>query len=108
MNTTIPVPWDFIGGTDEPTIGGVPNEPSDLGRELGGMVARMTERTGDPILSERCHDCAFRAGTRANGCGATLLDALKCVVEGAGFWCHVNEGRPCAGYVAARRARGQE
>jgi hypothetical protein len=90
----------------------VSNEPSGVGRALGRELARLAdvEAAKDPGAPERCRDCAFRLGTRPNGCATTVMDALKCAVEGEAFYCHlgVADGeepkRPCAGWSLLRRA----
>jgi hypothetical protein len=96
------LPWEF-SQSELDWDGKTPlkrNLPTPEGRELGREMARLT---GDPDEAGCCHDCAFRLGTDPNGCGPTLMDALKCVVEGVPFNCHVNAG-PCAGFVAWRQA----
>lgn len=54
---------------------------------------------------EMCASCACRDGTVPNGCAQTQMDLLKAVVEGGRFLCHApNDGRMCAGFLAARAA----
>ena len=105
-----PVPWDYSDTTLSPTNPLVPNTPTDEGRALGREMARLATiervRNGDCPLP--CHDCAFELGTIPTGCPDTLMDALKCVMEGQTFFCHVNKGRPCAGWVALTRAAKRE
>ena len=97
----------------------MPNRPSDLGRLLGHELARLTDREEVrvkrtfPQHRERCQTCAFRAGTVPNGCEATLMDAIKCVVEAIPFYCHEQLDREkeptalCAGYVLAQGMRDE-
>lgn len=106
----VELPWDY---SDVPPPGeGVPNLPSREGRELGRLVAQMTEAARPkcerlfPGTPPMCQDCAFRAGTAPNGTVSTLMDAIKCVVEGTPFYCHhgVVDGDPkrlCGGYAVA-------
>lgn len=86
-----------------------PNRPTELGRALGAEVARLADvaaAAGD--YPERCKTCAFRGGTLPNGCEETLMDAMKCVIEGKPFMCHQTfdaNDEPtevCAGWLAAR------
>lgn len=82
------------------------NEPSPEGRELGEQLARFVEieRERDPTLREPCFDCAFRKGAAPNGMAATVMDALKCVIEKTPFYCHLTyddgKERLCAGWEA--------
>ena len=99
------VPWDY----SEPPEPGQPvclNAPTELGQELGKELAWFAV-LGRLHSSEKlplpCGDCAFRLGTDPNGCEETLMDAVKCIMEGQTFFCHVNKGTPCAGYLALRR-----
>lgn len=48
-----------------------------------------------------CHDCAFRLGTGPSGCAETVWDAFTCIRTGEPFYCHINEGRACAGWAEA-------
>lgn len=95
------------------------NVPTPEGRILGEQIARLTEvdlaerRKRFPNHAEPCGTCAFRRGTYPNGCLATVMDALKCVVEGNTFYCHEHrKGKPlepCTGWFiasAAAHARG--
>ena len=105
-------PWDF-SIPDTPDTG-VPNLPSPQGAELGRELARLTDAAEAEALAQfpnqlpRCDDCAFRLGTPPNRSTATLMDALKCVVEGVPFYCHkgVDEDkgrgptRLCGGWVS--------
>ena len=97
------VPWDFSDAGSGPRT--VPNLPTEDGAALGREMARLFDAEKD--APERCHDCAFRLGTTPNQSAPTLMDALKCVMEGVPFNCHVEE-KPCAGYVAFRRAGGAQ
>jgi hypothetical protein len=84
------------------------------GRELGENIARLIQPAieelaamGEPDV--RCATCAFRAGTVPNGCAQTLMDAMKCVMEGSRvFLCHQDTSHQtvCHGYFAARFAGG--
>jgi hypothetical protein len=73
---------------------GRPNKPTALGQMLGNELARLREaneaelRKVFPTLPEPCKSCAFRRGTVPNGCEETVMDALKCVLEGKRFECH--------------------
>jgi hypothetical protein len=49
----------------------------------------------------RCDDCAFTAGTDANKCDITKVQAKLCAESGEPFYCHINEGSLCAGYIDA-------
>ena len=101
-------PWDHV---EPPAIGerGVRNTPTPEGRELGANLARMTGE-----VPGACGDCAFRAGTRANGCAVSLMSAIKCVMENDPFYCHYGvpdeavPARVCAGWAAAVAQTEQE
>lgn len=113
----------------EPAEPGKPVRPATRSKnaaELGAELARLCEvelamlpnlevepedvRAALLTGIARCGDCAFRAGTLPNQNAATVMNALKCVVEGETFYCHkgVPEGeeasRPCGGYVILRVA----
>lgn len=82
---------------------------SPEGQRCGHELARVAEKAvailvaeGEP--DERCKTCAFREGTVPNGCIQTQADALKAVMEGVPFTCHVNKGWPCHGWYALRVA----
>lgn len=75
------------------------NEPTRDGYELGYQLAKFYERA--EFKPERCRTCAFRVGTYANGSPQTVMDAMKCVLEGIPFYCH-EESRLCGGYVSLR------
>ena len=98
-------PWPF----SEPATDishAAPNLPGPAGIKLGGHLARFAdaEAAKRADAPKRCHDCAFRAGTAPNGCAQTLLDALKCLVEGGpDFDCHIKPG-VCAGYALLKEA----
>lgn len=93
-----------------------PNRPSPEGRMLGEQLARLTDkaeaesRARFPNHKRRCKSCAFTAGTVPNGCLPTVMDALKCVVDGTPFHCHQefdDQGVPtdlCAGWAIASMA----
>jgi hypothetical protein len=102
---TVECPWPHIQGGDDPAKYPVPNVATEEGRALGREVARMADaeyqRTG---RDARCETCAFRGGEHiANGSPATLMSAVKCVMEGTPFYCHETE-RPCGGWTAAMAA----
>ena len=84
------------------------NRPTPEGRKLGEQIARLTQKGIDRLANEgepdeRCASCAFRKGTFPNGCPETVLDALKCVMEGVPFYCHApQDGRLCFGWYASR------
>lgn len=105
-------PWDFTApkgdGTDVPNV--PTPEGEALGRELARLIALDLETTTRrfPGSLPPCDECAFVAGTMPNRSPATLMDAIKCVIECDPFYCHkgVNENNPapkrlCAGWVAA-------
>lgn len=77
----------------------VVNEPTTDGYEMGYHLSRFYENAG--LKPDRCATCAFRQGTYPNGSPQTVMDALKCVMEGIPFNCH-EEAHLCAGYVALR------
>lgn len=102
-------PWDF---STAPAPGaGHENLPDPAGIALGAELARLAdvedERQRVHFRNQlpRCDDCAFRAGTRPNGCSETLMDAVKCVIELVPFYCHkgVKDGddpkRLCSGWA---------
>lgn len=86
------------------------------GRELGLHLARLTNPMifqlsleGEP--DARCQSCAFTLGTVPNGSPQATMDALKCVMEGVPFYCHVKrlpsgERETCHGWYAGRVALG--
>lgn len=87
------------------------NRPTPQGKLLGESLARICDRQETlkralfPNHQERCGTCAFRSGTIPNGCPETLLDAVKCVIEGRDFLCHEHvtpdhnpDGTMCAGW----------
>jgi hypothetical protein len=79
-------------------IGMKPNLPTPEGRALGAELARLCDAEIKPGDPERCLTCAFRAGTIPNGCAPTLMDAIKCAIEGAPFYCHEQRGKLCSGW----------
>ena len=79
------------------------NKPSVRGNELGLHMARLCDdaEQSKMVLRPRCGTCAFRAGTFPNGCESTLMDALKCAMEGTVFVCHESkEGKACSGWLS--------
>ena len=88
------------------------NTPTPEGRELGRHMVRLYEPAiaeiaaeGEP--DERCSTCALRLGTLPNGCPTTLMDLMKCAIEGeVAFMCHDRrrDGQVCHGYFAMRYA----
>lgn len=110
-------PWAF---SEPPTDGDTPiaNMPTPEGRLLGAQLARLADveeaklREEFPRLHPRCDDCALRLGTRPNGCPDTLMDVVKCVIEGTPFYCHkgVKDGEPkhlCAGFALLAGLNGE-
>jgi hypothetical protein len=87
------------------------NLPTPGGRECGANMVRMTEPAIAELaaageLDERCSTCAFRLGTLPNGCVETVMDAMKCGMEGKPFYCHDRrrKGDTCHGWFAMRYA----
>ena len=87
------------------------NRPTARGRELGKSLAKLADKAEAssgkrfPNQVNRCKTCAFRAGTIPNGCEETLMDAIKCVMEGVSFYCHETKGgdKPlCAGWFQSQ------
>ncbi len=82
----------------------VRNIPSVEGAEAGSQLARLTEKSTNelrlkfPKLKLPCGTCAFRRGTFPNRCAATVMDALKCVMEQTDFYCHEEKGTLCHGW----------
>jgi hypothetical protein len=82
------------------------NRPTKLG-ELGGVALvyfHDQAAKSREILRERCGSCAFRPGTFANRCAATVSDAIKCASEGIPFYCHEDKlhETKCAGWLMLR------
>lgn len=84
------------------------NHRTPEGTELGQHLARFCDeaepraRLIAPDLPPRCHSCALRPGRHvANGSPTTLMDVIKCLVEGKPFFCHEpdREGELCMGWV---------
>jgi hypothetical protein len=97
------LPWEYSKpGTPEK---GVLNLPSPEGAELGREMARLADGAEREMLAAypdqkpRCGTCAFRAGTVPNACAVTLMDAVKCGVEGEPFYCHKGVIDPAAAKV---------
>jgi hypothetical protein len=97
----------------------IPNRPTPQGIEAGRHVARLWRASMRNALikaplalaavPDRCKTCAFREGTIPNGCEETILDAIKCVIEGVPFMCHETkaDGKPrgfCSGWLVTQRA----
>lgn len=78
------------------------NAPTPEGRSLGAHLARFADRAEEKLrdrmaarnvdkpVPERCQSCAFRDGTLPNGCPTTVMDAVKCLMEGDTFLCHAS------------------
>lgn len=110
----VAAPWDFSTEPDPETA--VQNRPTEAGRALGREIARLVDAEEKkqlqlfPDQHPRCVDCAARAGTIPNGCEETLMDFLKCAIEGVDFMCHkgLREGekphRPCMGWLILQRS----
>lgn len=85
-------PWAFSEEPNPATA--VPNAPSPEGRELGRQVARLVaiedekQRARVPNMPPACNECAGTLGTLPNQCAETLMDLIKCAVEGVPFYCH--------------------
>lgn len=109
--TALRAPWDYSRqptSLETATI----NAPTPEGAELGRHLARFAdqEEAAHPDAPKRCGDCAFRAGTLPNQCPQTLMDAVKCTMEGEPFHCHLGmrDGEPtrlCAGYLLMKCER---
>jgi hypothetical protein len=94
----------------------VPNRPTLEGRLLGQEIARLTEAQEQQALRRfpkhktRCQSCAFRQGTIPNGNPNTIMDALKCAIEGRTFSCHQTldaQGEPtevCIGWLLSQQS----
>lgn len=85
------------------------NTASPEGFALGANLARFAdaEIAGLPC-DKRCATCAFRKGTHlANGSVPTLMNALKCVIEGVVFRCHEHDA-VCAGYAALAKTTAEQ
>lgn len=80
------------------------NRPTPEGRECGAQLSELFDDADQTrtVMRQRCTTCAFRLGTIPNGCEATVMDALKCVVEGLQFNCHEQQGKACAGWLTMR------
>ena len=84
-----------------------PNKATPEGRELGRHMARLCDVELVGKRDDRCGTCAFRGGDHlANGSPETLMDAIKCTLEGTTFWCHEHD-RLCAGWRAMRTPKGE-
>lgn len=97
----------------------VRNKPEADGYALGEHLDRFCEQEIDKYrqtglaVPRRCDTCAFRKGSYANGCVPTVMDALKCAMEGdTTFLCHEHrkgdEPPICAGYLLLARAEGSK
>lgn len=83
------------------------NRPTPEGEELGRELVRLIEPDVKRLEAEgvpdaRCSSCAFRLGTIPNGCPTTLMDALKCIMEGDPFYCHMGDKPLCHGWLTSR------
>jgi len=95
----------------------VRNKPSPdgyaLGEQLDRFCAQEIKRYKQSGLAvpRRCNSCAFRKGTAPNGCVPTVMDALKCALEGVPFFCHehrrVEEPPLCAGWMLLAGREGE-
>lgn len=108
-------PWDFSQEAEPGERGIPPSERvSEQAAELGRRLERMA-KLGDGLLIEQgievpepCTTCAFRAGSVPSQCDDTVMDALKCVLEGVPFLCHEPRkgsrtiDRACFGWMRAR------
>jgi hypothetical protein len=89
---------------------------STEGVEISLMISKIVEpeiqklvEQGEP--DERCATCAFKHGTIPSSCHQTMLDAVKCLLEGKPFHCHAKtigagellEAQVCHGWYAARQ-----
>lgn len=89
------------------------NLPTPEGQRLGELLANYWEQEAPafyaawPDSPPRCETCAFRKGTYPNGCPASLMDALKCLMEHDDFMCHEHPGRHCMGFVVLAMAGDQ-
>jgi hypothetical protein len=86
------------------------NKPEPAGYALGEQLDKFCEveidkyKASGLAVPRRCNTCAFRKGTFPNGCVTTVMDALKCTLEGdTQFLCHEHkkgeEPSICAGYL---------
>jgi len=83
-------PWDYSTPPADASKA-VPNVPTPEGSALGVELARITAKELErqpPGTPPPCDECAFVRGTIPNGCPSTLMDAVKCLVEGEPFYCH--------------------
>lgn len=86
------------------------NRPTDRGRQLGMYLAKLADKAEResakrfPNQKIRCTTCAFRGGSIPNGCEETLLDAIKCTMEGVSFYCHETKGcrALCSGWLQSQ------
>lgn len=95
----------------------VRNRPSADGYVLGEQLDRFCEQQIDKYrqsgmaVPRRCNTCAFRKGTVPNGCAPTVMDALKCVMEGVPFLCHEHrqqhEPPLCSGWLLVVNREGE-
>jgi hypothetical protein len=71
--------------------------------QLHSGAAGSTPQT---VLSRRCDDCAFAAGTDASKSIWTASVAKLCVAAGTSFECHgPHDGRMCRGFYDAFAAK---
>jgi hypothetical protein len=86
----------------------VRNVGTEEGHRLGKELARLCDtaepqaRLRIPDLPPRCNSCALRCGNHhQNGSPETLMDVVKCMMEGVEFYCHepARKGHLCSGWA---------
>ena len=94
----------------------VRNRATPEGQALGREMARLCDtaepdaRLKMPELPPRCASCAFRQGPHtANGSPETLMDAVKCLMEGKEFQCHepARKDQVCSGWAIFMLAKDE-
>lgn len=87
--------WTWHEGTrpdDAPKV--TRNSPTPEGRAAGLVIAQLCDEAEAKLRARvgptppRCGGCAGRAGTEANGAGATIVAFTECLVTGEPFFCH--------------------